>query len=334
MPTPYEVEQQLAAELEGLTTAQEALLLAAWASAWSEVSADLTDTLADIMDAGTAVTAAVIVRSERLAAALAGIADRLEDLTTAAGVTMTTDLSAALDLGVDGTGRLIAAQVDGDDDRFDPAARPVPGALEAIIERTTEQMLSALLPVADETYAVIQRELVRGVAAGTGPRDTATRMVARAEDHFNFGLTRALNVSRTETLDAYRAGAQAAEEPHAELLAGWVWLAHLGPRTCRSCLAMHGRVFSLDVTGPKDHQQGRCSRCPLVAPPDGSEADASWVPDADEHFASLTVEQQQSLLGVKGYAAWSAGDFPREAWTRTRRTEGWRDSQAPAPPPA
>ncbi|VXC44435.1 phage minor head protein [Nocardioides sp. AX2bis] len=342
MPTPYEVEQQLAAELDGLTTAQEQILIAAWAAAWSEISGDLTDTLADLMDDGTEITAGLIVRSQRLATVLAGIVDRLEDLTEAAGVTMTRDLAAALDLGVDATGRLIAAQLDdlpndeGDDraELFDRTARPVPAALEAIIERTTQQITSELLPVADDTYAIIQRELVRGIAVGTGPRDTAQLMVERAEDHFNFGLNRALTIARTETLDAYRAAAQAAEEPHTEVLAGWAWLAHLGPRTCRSCLSMHGQVFDLDVTGPKDHQQGRCSRCPLVRGRDGADPDTSWIPDADDHFASLTPEQQTSLLGIKGRAAWQAGDFPREAWTKTRRTDGWRDSQVPAPAPA
>lgn len=326
-PSPYEIEQQLTRQLAAITEAQERAIISAWLLAWSEISADLQDALADVLAAGTRVTVAAIVRSERLARSLAAVADRLEDLTTEAGITITGDLRAVVNQAVAGTHRLIDAQLPGDLTR----RVPVPSVLEAIVRRSTEQITSSLLPVADETYAIIQRELVRGVAAGDNPRETAARMVERSENLWNFGHARAINIARTETLDAYRAAAEESEKPHADVLTGWVWLAHLGDRTCRSCLSMHGRLFPLEELGPHDHQQGRCSRCPVVSEEDGT-YDLSWVPSADDHFASLPPEQQRAILGRKGYDAWLAGDFDRDQWTKNRETDGWRDAQTPASP--
>lgn len=346
---PAAIDQQLADDLEAVTDAQTRALVAAWALAWSEVSADLTDALTEAMADGAAVTLTTVVRVDRLARVLAQIADRLDDLATAAGITITTDLADVVDRAVDGQVQLMAAQVAAQADRAtrgdaqDPETadqrrerlgidrRPRTSALDAIVQRFTDRVLSDLAPVADETYEVIQRELTRGVAVGDNPRITARRMVARAEDHFNFGLQRALVVSRTETLDAYRTAAAAQQDEHAGILAGWVWLAHLGPRTCRSCIANHGQVFTLDIEGPIDHQQGRCSRTPLVAEDDGS-VDMSWVPDAETFFAGLTAAEQVGILGKAGFRAWQRGEFPMSAWTQRRTADGWRDSMVPASP--
>lgn len=328
-PDPYQVELALAAALAQITDSQTVQITLAWARAWSEVSADLLDAVeAVLVDAGQ-VNLMAVVRYERLAGALAAVADVLEDLATMVGVTITSDLAEVLDLAERGTAELISAQLV--DRELD--LRPVaPDALTAIVRRTTEQITATALPIADETYSVILRELTRGVAAGDHPRETAARMVERAEDHFNFGRTRAENIARTETLDAYREAARVSQDVNAEVLTGWVWLAHLGPRTCRSCLAMHGRVFRLDEAGPFDHQQGRCSRCPVVVEEDGS-VDLSWLPDAEAHFAALPPVDQVAILGRAGYQAWLRGEFPMTAWAVRRDNPGWRPSYVPATAP-
>ena len=51
-------------------------------------------------------------------------------------------------------------------------------------------------------------------------------------------------------------------------------------------------------------------------------------------FEQLTEAEQRAILTDRGFEAWQAGDYPREKWTTTRSTEGWRDSQAPSRPPA
>lgn len=327
-PNPYAVELALAAALARVVDAQDADITRAWATAWSEVSAELLDILAVILSDAGRVNASAVVRYERLARVLGGIADRLDELAGGLVATVTNDLAEVIAQAKLGTVELIAAQRLA---RTVPGAEVPPAALDAIVRRTTQQVTSLAQPLADETYAIVLRELTRGVAAGDNPRETAARMVERAENLHNFGRSRAVTIARTETLDAYRDGARVTQDAHADVLAGWAWIAHLGPRTCRSCLAMHGQMFDLDVAGPDDHQQGRCARVPVVREEDGS-VDLSWVPSAEEHFARLPRTEQERLLGRKGYAAWVAGDFPIQDWTKTRHTTGWRDSQVPATP--
>lgn len=329
-PDPYELEVALAAALARITDAQTSSITQAWVRAWSEVSIDLLDSLTSVLADGAVVNTMAVVRYQRLAQALAAIADVLEDLAAMVGITITDDLEEVLALAEDGTAQLMAAQLLTDDDTLD--VRPVaPDELTAIVRRTREQVTSTSRPLADETYSVILREVTRGVAAGDHPRETARRMVDRAEDHWNFGQARAVNIARTETLDAYREAARVSQDTNADLLAGWVWIAHLGPRTCRSCLAMHGEVFTLAEPGPYDHQQGRCSRTPVLKGPDG-EPELDWIPDAIEHLTSLPVADQKAILGQAGYRAWLAGEFPPELWVKKRTTPGWRDSYVPASP--
>lgn len=372
--TIAELEQQLADQLEDTTDHTVQLLIAAWVLAWSEVSGDLRDAVLEAVADGSRITSATIVRLPRLQKALAQIADRLDDLTEQAGITLTVDLADIVEQAVDDQIDLIVAQIerqallDTDPDpvpNAPPAAstptapaptpepapapvdrvpetpaqrrdrdldrRPPKNELDALIERFTERILSDLDPVSEETYEIIQRELTAGIVNGDNPNEVAARIVERCKERFDISLQRATVIARTEMLDAYREAARAHQAEHADVLAGWVWLAHLGPRTCRSCIANHGTFHELDEPGPIDHQQGRCSRTPVVKEDDGS-YDLSWVPDTEAFFESLTVAQQQALLGKEGWKAWKAGKFPISAWSKRRTSDGWRDSMVPASP--
>lgn len=331
-PNPYAVELALAAALSQITDGQDTQIVQAWAQAWGSVSTELLDTLTVILTDAKKVNPSAVVRYQRLNTVLGQIANNLDDLAQALGVTITSDLNDVVHRAEAGTRELIAAQRLLHDERRGLPVRRVPSpAMQAIVRRTTEQVTSQLQPLADDTYATILRELTKGTAAGDNPRETARRMVANSEDLHNFGRSRALNIARTETLDAYRAGAQESEKQYPDLVAEWVWSAHLGSRTCRSCLSMHGRTFPLDVPGPDDHPQGRCARIPVVREDDGT-VDLSWLPDAEAHFDGLSVADQRAILGNAGYDAWRRGEFPIDAWTKHRANTGWRDSQVPASP--
>lgn len=329
-PNPYAVELALAAALQQISDQQDAQIVQAWAKAWGSVAEELLDTLTVVLADAGRVSAHAVVRYRRLANVLGAMADHLDEATQALGVTITSSLRDVVERAEAGTRELIAAQGLLKDKTLPVRRVPTP-ALSAIVRRTTEQVTSQLQPLADDTYTVILRELTKGTAAGDNPRETARQMVARAENLHNFGRSRALNIARTEMLDAYRAGAQETEQQYTDVLAGWLWVAHLGPRTCRSCLSMHGRMFDLDVAGPHDHQQGRCSRVSVVREEDGS-IDTSWLPDAEEHFAQLPEEDQRAILGRAGYAAWKRGEFPISSWAKAQSNPGWRDSVVPAKP--
>lgn len=334
------LEQRLRDQLAAVTDAQERDLVAAWVLAWDEVAPDLTAALQPLLDSGVRLTRAQMLRASRLRQVLAMIAIQLEDLAAAAGVRITGDLAEVVDAAGRAQASLVASQMPSEVDLVDLEAWPrarLP-EVEAIVRRSTEQITSRLRPLSDQAYDAVRRELVRGVAAGSNPRVSARRMVQRAEGGFNGGLTRALVIARTETLDAHRAAASVGQAQHTEVLAGWYWLAALTPRTCRSCLAQHGTLHDLDEPGPLDHQQGRCARMPAVRPWSELGLDVeeppSLVPDAAEFFAGLDRDDQVKILGPRGYAAWKAGRFPMSDWSQLRTSGGWRDSYGPAIPPA
>lgn len=331
------LQEQLRADLLDVTDAQTRILVAAWADAWDEIATDLQDAIVEILADGAVVTRAMILRSNRLQAVLLGISGRLDVLAQAAKVTITADLPGIVKAAAQAQARIVDSQLPDLTGLVDFDARVPDRALDAIVRRTTQQITSDLRPLSPSATQAVRRELIRGVASGTGARQTAARIVARSEGGFNGGLTRAMVISRTELLDAHRAAADEGQALHADVLAGWTWLAKLDDKTCRSCWAQAGKIFDSSVPGPLDHQQGRCSRMPKTQSWadlgfDIEEAD-DLTPDPVSLFDSLTPAEQQRILGRAGYAAWLRGEFPMQAWSQKRTSANWRDSYGVAPAP-
>lgn len=335
-----QLQEQLRRELFKITDTQTRALVRAWADAWNEVEADLTATLLDMLTAGDQVTRAQLLRSTRLRKALAIIADHLEQLAKDAGVTITGDLRGVVDTAGGAQASVIDSQLPPRSnllDGLDAWSTVDERQVAAIVQRSTEQITSLLDPLSDEAYDAVRRELIRGVASGSNPRQTAARMVRRAEKGFNGGLNRALNIARTETLDAHRQAAALGQAQHADVLSGWSWLAKLDTLTCPSCWSQHGTVHDLSEPGPFDHQSGRCGRLPTVKPWSDLGLDIeeppSLIPDADALFDGLTSAEQLAILGPGRYEAWARGEFPLSDWSVRRTTPGWRDSFGVAPVP-
>lgn len=334
------LEQQLRADLAKVTDAQTRDLVKAWAAAWNEVEADLRDTLLAMLTAGDQVTRAQLLRSTRLQKALRVIAGNLRTLARDAGVRVTGDLEQVIATAGAAQASVIDSQLPpGSRDlvNMDAWTRVDERQVKAIVTRSTQQITALSKPLSADAYDAVRRELIRGVASGANPRQTARRMVARAESGFNGGLTRALTIARTETLDAHRAAAAVGQEQHADVLAGWTWVAELSRRTCPACFAMHGTEHALTDPGPLGHQQCRCSRVPrtktwaeLGFP--GVDEPPTLIPDAGEYFAALSKADQVAILGPTGHAEWEAGRFPMGSWAVRRSTPGWRDSYVVARP--
>lgn len=335
--------EDLRTQLDNVVDAQTRDLVRAWATAFDEVAPDLNAALVDLLTTpGERITRTQMLRSQRLMQALVVIADMLEVLAAQAGVRITGDLA-----GVIATAG--AAQASVIDSQLPPASRLVDAGgwdridtrqIEAIVTRSTQQIVSRLDPLPPEVMSVVRRELIRGVAAGSNPRETARRMVRRVEGHVNgrWGLTRALNIARTETIDAHRAAAQLGQAEHADVLAGWTWGAKLDTRTCPSCWSQHGTVHDLTTPGPLDHPQGRCARIPKTKSWaelgfSGGEEPADLLPDAAAQFEALTAAEQRAVLGPKRYVAWQAGEYPIDSWTVRRENPDWRPSYQVSPAP-
>lgn len=315
-------------------------LVRSWADAWDEVAPDLNDVLLDMLTAGEAVTRTQLLRSSRLRQALIVIADQLETLSTHAGVRIVGDLQTVIDHAGSAQASVIDSQLPPGFMRADDLAawsRVDARQISAIVDRATQQITAVSRPLSEDAMRVVRRELIRGVAAGSNPRETARRMVARAEGGFNGGLTRALGIARTETLDAHRAAAHTGRLAHADVLAGWRWHCELSTRSCPACIAMDGQLFPVDAAGPNDHVNGRCTAVPEAKSwaelGIDLEEPASLLRPAVDRFAEMSAADQRTILGPSRFSEWQAGRYPPESWAVTRANSGWRDSVQVSPAP-
>lgn len=172
------------------------------------------------------------------------------------------------------------------------------GALERLVGYAGDgQPLGALIrDIAPRTAQRVKDTLAFGVAAGRNPRDTAREVMTIA----GVERTRALAISRTETLRAYREATDDAYR-HSRVVQSWVWLATLDDRTCAACLAQQGSVHSLGEP-MATHTNCRCSKVPrtmswaqlgFAGIPDGRPS----IPDGEQVFASMTQAQKLAVLG-------------------------------------
>lgn len=145
----------------------------------------------------------------------------------------------------------------------------------------------------EETITQMGRALAQGLAQGKNPKVTARVM----RDAMGIGHERALLISRTETMRAYR-HAQLANYRQTNIGAvGWKWICAKQVRTCVSCLAKDGQVFPLEQEFV-DHPLGRCSSV-LVIP--GREF--SWR-TGREWFKAQPEDVQKKMMGAQKWTAW------------------------------
>ena len=312
---PWDILRRQRAAIAKLIDGASDEVLLMWARTWTDLRGEI---LAEIERRGEAAAL-------RYAADYA--ARRLVETAQQSSAVVTGAARRLIELSLSDAAALIGAQLP----TSWPLNRPAKPELDAIVQRATTQITSRMWALSDEASEAMRRRLIQGVAAGRNPRETARLMVRDVEGDFDGGLARAQVIARTETIDAYRAGARAHHEANADVLAGWVWLANLSERTCPSCVAMHGTEHALDEPGPLDHPQGRCSRMPLVKPELVPGAPTPTIESGPEWLARQPEGVQRSVLGPRRFEAWQDGDYPASRWAVRRESPDWRASYAPGP---
>lgn len=310
-------------------------LVSAWVRTWDQLAIEVAAGIADLLQAGDGrwPTRRQVEQTARAMSALEAVAAALGRLAALTRSQTIAGAEEAARLALDGQGELIASQLPYGSTQALAARyrRQQPDTVDAIVRRTAEQINAVHWPLADEATAAMKRGLVRGVVVGDNPRTAAARMLRNLEGEFNGGLTRALNLARTEILDSHRQAAEIGQEAHGDVLDGWIWHAELnGTRTCPSCWAKHGTVHLLSEQGPIDHQQGRCSRTPKTK----SWADLGFdidepddlFPDARAIFDGLPEAEQVAIMGRRRLDLLRSGEVEWEDLPELRTTPEWRDS--------
>lgn len=321
----------------------EALLVAAFADVLRVTRGEAEVIAAAMVQAaeeGRSV-AGLALRNQRVVMALGAIREAIEQAgtTSLAGVPVT--VSQDVQAAAIGARDMIGAQLTG-------AARAElqagliaasPEQITAIVERTTQRIVSQSMPLGIEAERAMRREIRRGIAVGENPRQVARRMVRALEDVTDLQLSRAMTIARTEQIDAHRTAARATEVANTDVLAGWEWVAHGDERLCPACLAMHGEQFPTEQPGPEGHPNCRCARVPVTKSwaelgfPGMREPKPAGETRSDI-LEGMSDDELRRMLGARGYEAWKAGTYPVEKWAVRRVNPDWRPSyQIRRPPP-
>lgn len=315
-------------------------LTAAWVQAWTLLAPDWRAAISDLLGwaqtHGRWPTPVELARNPLLQRALDLTAGELTNLGEQTGTAVTTGAggvvaaTAAAESGIIASQLPAAAQAQ---TAARAAARILPSALDAITVRIQQAITAQTRLLSSDAQAALRRELVRGIELGTNPNEAARQMLARVNGAFEGGLTRAVNVVRTEMLDAYRTTSRYAHDANADVLDGWTWLATLDGRACPSCWAMHGTTHPLSQPGPLDHQQGRCARVPRARSWRELGIDqpepADVTPDAPAAFDALSDADQLAIMGAARLALLKSGRIGWDDLPALRDAPAWRKSYTP-----
>lgn len=147
----------------------------------------------------------------------------------------------------------------------------------------------------DDAAVRVENALVSGIIAGLGPRE-----IARDVRHAMGGnLARALTISRTETMRAYREASRQNYVENRHVVRGWWWHADPSARTCAACWAMSGTFHDLGDS-LDGHPNCRCSMVPGV---DGGPV----APNGVAAFTRQPESVKAAVLGPGKLAAWQDG---------------------------
>lgn len=326
-------------QLATMTAAQTLALTQAWVDAWDVLQPEFNAAVLELLAAAKngRVPASVAARNIRLRDTIQQARAMLDELAATTNVQVTTDVGQAMLDALDHHEALVRSQLPpGQAGAGISFTRVSPEAVAAMVERTTQSIHKFTQPLPADVERMMKQQLIRGITIGDNPRRTASRIIKGAEGRFNGGLTRALNIARTETLDAHRTATQASEKSNTAILEEWEWHASLTGRTCPSCWSRHGTRYPLDESGPNDHPSGRCARVTVTKTWEelgfkGIVEPESLTPDAEATYRNLTPESQAAIMG-KGRAEMLAnGEISWADLSRKQENPGWRPSYNATP---
>lgn len=140
-----------------------------------------------------------------------------------------------------------------------------------------------------------------GISAGWNPLRTAAVMRWYIDQ---MPIADAERLMRTVQNWSYRTASIEGWRANSSVVQGWWWRASLGdPRTCISCVSMHGSRHTLDET-LDDHHRGRCVPIPILSQREGPGAGAG-----EAWFRQRTRRTQVQMMGRARWMAWTGGEF-------------------------
>lgn len=161
------------------------------------------------------------------------------------------------------------------------------------------ELFGRIQQLAPVNTANIIEGIIDGAAAGMNPAQLGAQM----SKLYGLPLTDALRITRTVQMYSYREAARVNRVANGEIVTGWVWYAEIGdPRTCMSCINMHGTVHSNDET-LNDHHNGRCTAIDMLF------GINPVTETGEEWFNTIPENEQVTRMGQAKHTAWVGGEF-------------------------
>lgn len=181
----------------------------------------------------------------------------------------------------------------------------------------------------EEAASKASQALITGVSLGQNPRQIAPMI----EQALGISRNRALTISRTECLRAYRSMQIANYQANSDVVQGWVWVCAMDSHSCISCIMMNGSEHSLDED-LDGHVNCRCAKSPKTRSWSdilGPDIDTSNIPDSSpqyisgkDWFSSQDEDIQRSVLGSNvAYETWKSGDVSLKSFIGIDHDPAW-----------
>lgn len=299
-------------------------MVRAYGVSWRRVEARVTELwneVTSLREAGQPVPPVRLMQLDRYLRLQDEITAELRRFAAHAEPAISATQLAAVDLAQEHTPRLISAVASDAEianlEQFVDFAHAPRGAVEALVgyARGNTPLGVLLDAIPNQVTDSVRDTLIAGLTLGQNPRETA-RQVRRA---YGVGLARALTISRTETLRAYREATRLDYQANEDIIEGWMWSAACDQRTCVTCWALHGRVYKLGRQMPA-HPNCRCAMTPMLK----QAYRGAYEPTPGAVlFNQADPSVQRAVLGPGAYREYQAGRVGIENFVTFRRSRDW-----------
>jgi SPP1 gp7 family putative phage head morphogenesis protein len=317
MPTPYQLAQKFRAAL----LRRDADALREITAAYDRVVTSLQLTVSALSAetararaAGQAVNAAWLFRERRLQLLLDQAEQQLAHFTAQLNTRLTNDQRTAVTLAQVHTQQMLrAAGVEADL----TYSRLPASAIENLVGFSGDgaPLTKLLNQIPGDATPRIRETLITALATGQNPRQTARQL----SDALEGNKARALTIARTETLRAYREASR--QTAKAAGVMRYEWISSKSQRTCLVCLAMDGKIFSIEKPQPA-HPNCRCAVLylpPNYTPP-ARETGAQW-------FERQPDEVKAAMMSHVAFEALKRGEVTLQDFVGVRRSRVWGETR-------
>lgn len=315
MPDIYRTAQQFKRELLNRERKAAMRMVRFYGLGYARISAALNKLTAQIEDAraaGEPVNPSWLYRQDRYFALLIQTTREIGTFADRANELVTAGQRRAVDQALDDSKKLVKATAA--QEGISVTFNQVP---KAAVENLAGNLAdgSPLKRLFDElprrARAIVENGLVEGIVLGRNPRAIATDI----REGLGGNLRRALTISRTEVLRAYREATLDVYEENSDIVEGWYWVASLSGNTCAACIALHGTFHPLSES-MDTHPNCRCTQVP------GFEDHARPFQRGTTWFREQPAAVKQEILGtLAAYDAYRQGKVGLEDFVGRRRSE-------------